>query len=316
MPPEGSVSSRPVGGGDGLPSPRFPGAHQLLHQISTPAACPCGRTRTGACLSPVNVVSRCLTAADGPPTSRTRGLPSREHDEPLFVKLTQPTSDPVAPLKKTPRCGSTVPTWSCERRQGGATGGTWAITVRSSHAPVRSPLRDEPPRKRDEPVPPPARGQSRGLAPVGRRGVRARPRRGQAAARLDRLLRVPLVPRDGARVVRGRGDGADDERPLRLREGRPRGAARRRRRLHGRGGRAVGAGRLADDRVRHAGRRAVLRRHVLPAGAAPRHARVPAGARRGRGGVPGPARGRRRGRPRCSSTRCDRAPRRSRRRSR
>ena len=25
---------------------------------------------------------------------------------------------------------------------------------------------------------------------------------------LDRLLRLPLVPRDGARVVRGRGDGA------------------------------------------------------------------------------------------------------------
>ena len=34
--------------------------------------------------------------------------------------------------------------------------------------------------------------------------ARAR-RRGQAAARLDRLQRLPLVPRDGARVLRGRG---------------------------------------------------------------------------------------------------------------
>ncbi|MEJ7716968.1 MAG: DUF255 domain-containing protein [Thermoleophilaceae bacterium] len=35
--------------------------------------------------------------------------------------------------------------------------------------------------------------------------ARAREER-QAAARVDRLLGLPLVPRDGARVVRGRGD--------------------------------------------------------------------------------------------------------------
>ena len=46
-----------------------------------------------------------------------------------------------------------------------------------------------------------------------------------------------------------------------------------------------GQRRLADDRVPHARRRAVLRRHVLPARAAARHARVPAGARRDRRGV-------------------------------
>ena len=36
--------------------------------------------------------------------------------------------------------------------------------------------------------------------------------RGQAAARLDRLLGLPLVPRDGARVVRGRRGRGGDER--------------------------------------------------------------------------------------------------------
>ena len=53
------------------------------------------------------------------------------------------------------------------------------------------------------------------------------------------------------------------------------------------------AGRLADDGVPHARRRAVLRRHVLPAGAAARAAVVPPAARRGRRGVPRPPRRRR-----------------------
>ena len=57
-------------------------------------------------------------------------------------------------------------------------------------------------------------------------GTRARER--QAAARLDRLQRLPLVPRDGARVVRGRRDRGADEPALRQREGRSRGAAGRR----------------------------------------------------------------------------------------
>ena len=95
----------------------------------------------------------------------------------------------------------------------------------------------EPPRRRDEPVPPPARGEPGRLAPVGRGGVRARARRRQAAARLGRLQRLPLVPRDGARVVRGRRDGRGDERALRQRQGRPRGAAGRRRGDDGRDGR-------------------------------------------------------------------------------
>ena len=65
---------------------------------------------------------------------------------------------------------------------------------------------------------------------------------GQAGARLDRLRRVPLVPRHGARDVRGRVGGRVDERVVRLREGRPRGAPGRRRDLHGR--------RAGDDRPR------------------------------------------------------------------
>ena len=54
------------------------------------------------------------------------------------------------------------------------------------------------------------------------------------------------------------------ERALRLDQGRSRGAARRRRDLHGRRAGADRARRLADERLPHAGRRAVLRRHVLP----------------------------------------------------
>ena len=75
------------------------------------------------------------------------------------------------------------------------------------------------------------------------------PGRGQAAPAVGRLLVVPLVPRDGARVVRGPRDRGGHERAVRQREGRPRGTARRRRRLHaGRPG-DDRARRLADDRV-------------------------------------------------------------------
>ena len=81
------------------------------------------------------------------------------------------------------------------------------------------------------------------------------------------------------------GDGDGDERALRERQGRPGGAPGRRRGLHGRRRRAQRPRRLADDGLPHAGRGAVLRRHVLPARAAARAARVPAGARRDRRGV-------------------------------
>ena len=48
--------------------------------------------------------------------------------------------------------------------------------------------------------------QSRRLVSVGRRGVRGRAPRGQADLPVHRLRHLPLVPRDGARVVRGPGD--------------------------------------------------------------------------------------------------------------
>ena len=76
------------------------------------------------------------------------------------------------------------------------------------------------------------------------------PRRGPPGPALGRLLGLPLVPRDGPRVLRG------PEPPprcmnaaLRQRQGRPRGATRRRRRLHGGRPGHHRQRRLADDRV-------------------------------------------------------------------
>ena len=86
------------------------------------------------------------------------------------------------------------------------------------------------------------------------------------------------MPRDGARVLRGPADRGADERGVRLREGRSRGAPRRRRALHGgRAGhdrpRRLAAERLPDPRAA-----AVLRRHLLPAGVPPRDAGLERGA--------------------------------------
>ena len=132
------------------------------------------------------------------------------------------------------------------------------------------------------PVSPPARREPGRLVRVGRRGVRARSRRGQAAPRLRRLQLVPLVPRHGARVVRVGDDRCAHERALREREGRSRGAARRGCRDDGGGGRDDRLGRLADDGLHDARREAVLRGHVLPARAAPRDPELPRAPARGR----------------------------------
>ena len=106
-----------------------------------------------------------------------------------------------------------------------------------------------------------------------RRGVRRGPPPRRAGPAVGRLRGLPLVPRHGARVVRGRAGRRADERELRQHQGRPRGAAGHRRRLHGRDHGADRARRLADDLPAHARRRAVLRRHVLPARAVHRAAR-------------------------------------------
>ena len=107
------------------------------------------------------------------------------------------------------------------------------------------------------------------------RGARSR----RARAAVGGLLVVPLVPRDGARIVRGPHHRGDDERRLRAGEGGPRGAPRRGRALHAGHAQHDRSGRLAHDRVPHPRRRAVLGRHVLPARTTPRHAVVPAAAR-------------------------------------
>ncbi len=93
---------------------------------------------------------------------------------------------------------------------------------------------------------------------------------------LGRLQRVPLVPRHGARVLRGRGDRAHDERALRQHQGRPRGAAGHRLDLHVRRPGPHPPRRLADDRLPHPRRRPVLRRHLLPARPLARDALLPA----------------------------------------
>ena len=126
-------------------------------------------------------------------------------------------------------------------RGGGGTG--FAVTVSREWDMGGTYRTDaEPPRLRNIAVSAPARREPRGLVSVGPGGVRARPRGGQAGARLDRLRGVPLVPRHGARVLRGRRGRRVDERLVRVRQGRPRGAPGRRRDLHGR--------RAGDDRPR------------------------------------------------------------------
>ena len=102
------------------------------------------------------------------------------------------------------------------------------------------------------------------LVPVGARRLRRRPAPGRARPAVDRLLGLPLVPRHGPRVLRGRRHGPGHERRLRQHQGRPRGAPRRRRRVHGgRPGRDRERG-LADDGVPAAGRPAVPRRDLFP----------------------------------------------------
>ncbi len=153
--------------------------------------------------------------------------------------------------------------------------------------------RAQPPRRRDLALP---AASTRTTPSTGTPGATRRwtaPARGPPAAGLDRLLRLPLVPRDGARVLRGPRGRRADERALRVHQGRPRGAPRRRRRLHGGLPGDDRPGRLAAERVPDPEQAAVLRRYLLPARAAPRDAELAHGAR---GGV------RRRGRS--GATRC------------
>ena len=169
------------------------------------------------------------------------------------------------------------------------------------HAPPH-----EPARGRDQPLPAPARAQPRRLDTVGSGGAGAREVARPADLPLDRLRRLPLVPRHGARVVRGRGDGRRAQRRLRRDQGGPRGAPGPRPAVHGRRPGDDGPGRLADERVPDARGPAVLRRHLLPGHAAPRDAVVPPGARGRPPGVDDAARRARAGRARGWSRRWSR----------
>ena len=124
-------------------------------------------------------------------------------------------------------------------------------------------------------------------------GARPRASRGQADPALDRLFGVSLVPRDGARIVRGSCVRAGDERALRQHQGRSRGAPGSRSHLPDRAPDADTARRrlAAHDVSLTARSAAVLRRHVFSTGTASRHARLHRPAAPGRRVLPQPSRG-------------------------
>ena len=149
------------------------------------------------------------------------------------------------------------------RRLGGAARG-----LRAAHAPPAARRRaalHEPALPRVQPLPAAARAQPGELVPVGRRGVR-RPRAGSAGRCCSR---VGYSTCHWCHVMEEESFEDEEiarypERALRRHQGRPRGAARRRRGLHERRAGADRRRRLADDGLAHAGPQAVLRRHLLP----------------------------------------------------
>src|ERR1039458_1539242 len=146
-----------------------------------------------------------------------------------------------------------------------------------SRCPPSPAYLDQRPGDRDLALSAPARGEPCRLAALGIDGADARPRGGQAAPGFDRLLLVPLVSCDGAGVLRGSADRLAHERELRMREGRSRGATRRRRAVHGGGPGDDRAGRLAAERVPHPRATALLRRYLLSARAPSRDPSLEAG---------------------------------------
>src|SRR5690606_35153867 len=88
----------------------------------------------------------------------------------------------------------------------GRAAGAGTVVAGSDPVPKCGERDGQPAGPRDESVPAAARGQPGRLVPVGRRGARARPGFRPPDPAVDRLLGVPLVPRDGARILRGSGD--------------------------------------------------------------------------------------------------------------
>ena len=97
------------------------------------------------------------------------------------------------------------------------------------HCPKRA---RKPPRARDQSVSAAAQAQSGRLVALGPGGARRGQAQQQADPALGRLRRLPLVPRHGARKLRGRRHRRGDERAVRQHQGRSRGAARHRPDLH------------------------------------------------------------------------------------
>ena len=155
------------------------------------------------------------------------------------------------------------------RPDGRAPLGRGRLRLETERAPLEQapPTRraKEPPRPRIEPVPSSPRGEPGGLVSLGRRGPGEGAARGQADLPLRRLLHLLLVPRDGAGVLQRSRDRRADERELRVREGRPRGASGPRRDLHGGDPAHHPLGRLAQLRLPHSRPQALLRGHVFPA---------------------------------------------------
>ena len=145
-------------------------------------------------------------------------------------------------------------------------GGRGGAADRSERGLPALRLRREPAVPRGEPVPPAPREQPGRLVSLGRGGLRARARRGQAGLPVCRLQHLLLVSCDGAGGLLESRDRRTDECALHLDQGRPRGASGHRRRLHVGDAAADGIGRLAQFGVPHAGRAPLLRRHLLPAG--------------------------------------------------
>ena len=143
------------------------------------------------------------------------------------------------------------------------------IGLKSTHDPSRSinqsvAQRRKSPGARDQPVSAAAPAQPGCMVAVGagRAGGGAATRQTHSA--VGGLRGLPLVPRDGARKLRGRRHRRRHERPVREHQSRSRGAAGHRPDLHVGAASSGRAGRLAADDVSDAEGRAGMGRDVFP----------------------------------------------------
>ena len=124
----------------------------------------------------------------------------------------------------------------------------------------------QPAREREEPLPSSACGKPGGLVPLGRGGLPEGTGRGKAGLPFHRICHLPLVSRDGTRVVRRRGGRPGPQGVLCFDQGGPGRAAGCGQGLHDRvPGHDKGRG-LAPDHLHDPRRKALLCRHLLPEG--------------------------------------------------